>query len=56
LRRIMITIARMTAMREPSIESTSVARRIATVVKQAIATVMIFCATTEPDSNSERHG
>jgi hypothetical protein len=57
LRRTMTTIAGMRALpTELNIESTSVARPIATVVKQAIATVMTFCTTTEPDSNDERHG
>lgn len=53
---VRMTAMRMTAMRGPIIETTSVARPIATVVKQAIATVMTFCTTTEPDSNDERHG
>lgn len=45
----MSTSAGMSAiliLRERNIESTSVAKRIATVGKQASATAMIFCTTS----------
>jgi hypothetical protein len=46
---MMSTSAGMSAiliLRELNIESTSVAKRIATAAKQASATAMIFCTTT----------
>ena len=42
----MITIGRISAIPTESIESTSVAKRIAIAAKQATATAMISCIAT----------